>query len=188
MPKLIVGAGAALMVALAGIALWLDRSPGATSSNTAPAILSVAEKVDATSGAIYSVQFSDVDGKQRTLGEWQHKLLVINFWATWCAPCKEEMPIFAKLQREYGSRGLQIIGIAADSKLNVVNFSQKFPVGYPLLPDEARAIELSKRLGNRLGLLPFTIVLKPGGEPVFTRLGVITESEMRDIATKYLLK
>ena len=188
MPKLIVAA-LVLLAALAGIALWVGQSAG-----TAPAPASEAkvpfgekmEKVDATPGAIYSVQFADMDGKQRTLGEWQHKLLIINFWATWCAPCKEEMPIFAKLQKDFGPNGLQIVGIAADSRLNVSNFADKMPVGYPLLPDEARAIEFSKRLGNRLGLLPFTIVLRPGGDVIFTRLGVVTEMEMRDLAVKYL--
>lgn len=188
MAKLIVSAGACLLVALAGIALWLDRPTGHMSSGATSAITSPDEKVDATSGAIYSVQFSDVHGKQRSLGEWQHKLLVINFWATWCAPCKEEMPIFAKLQEEFGSQGLQVIGIAADSHLNVANFAQKQPMNYPLLPDEMRAIEFSKRLGNRLGLLPFTIALKPGGSVLFTRLGVVTEPEMRDLFVKNLQK
>jgi thiol-disulfide isomerase/thioredoxin len=142
--------------------------------------------VDASPGAIYSIRFSGLDGKQHELGEWQHKLLVINFWATWCDPCKEEMPLLAKLQAEFGSRNLQIVGIAVDSTLNVANFAKKYPTGYPLLPDEPRAIEFSKRLGNRLGLLPYTIVLKPGGQPIFSRLGVVTEGEMRELFAKNL--
>ncbi len=183
MPRLIIAVGAGLLLAFAGIALWLDRIKPPVQER-----LNLDARIDVSAGAIYSVQFTDLDGKTRTLGEWQHNLLVINFWATWCAPCKEEMPVFAKLQKEFGQNGLQVIGIAADSRLNVVNFSEKSPVGYPLLPDEARAIEFSKRMGNRLGLLPFTIALKPGGEPIFTRLGPTTEVEMRDMAAKYLKK
>ena len=178
MPKLILGGAAVLLLTLAGIALWLDR-PAPTQANAASA--PSAEKIDATAGAIYSVRFADLDGQEQALGQWQHKLLVINFWATWCAPCLKEMPILAKLQAKYGPQGLQIVGIAVDSRSNVANFSQKSPVGYPLLVDEAQAIEFSKRLGNRLGLLPFTIVLRPGGEVIFTRLGVITEVEMIDL-------
>ena len=185
MSKVILGLGVACLLTLSGIALWLDRpAPNRGMLTGGPAV----EKIDASAGAIYSVGFPDLEGREQSLGQWQNKLLIINFWATWCAPCKEEMPIFAKLQQTYGSRGLQIVGIAVDSSINVANFSQKSPMGYPLLVDEARAIEFSKRLGNRLGLLPFTLVLKPGGDIIFTRLGIVTEREMVDLIVKNLVK
>jgi len=177
---LILGLGAALLLVLAVLALWLDRQTVNPSHRDSFA----QEKIDVSAGAIYSARFTDTDGKDQVLGQWQHQLLVINFWATWCAPCKEEMPMFAKMQKEYRAQGLQIIGIAVDSRENVLNFAQKFPVGYPLFPDELRAIEFSRRLGNRLGLLPFTVVVRPGGDVIFSRTGIMTESEMIDLIVK----
>lgn len=141
-----------------------------------------------TPGVIYTASFTDLEGKSQSLGQWQKKLLVINFWATWCAPCKEEMPIFAKLQQSFASNSVQFIGIAADSKLNVANFAQKSPVGYPLYPDESGAIAFSKRLGNRLGLLPHTVVVAPGGEVVYAKLGLIVEDEFVAILRQNLPK
>ena len=145
-------------------------------------------KPDVTAGVIYTAAFTDVNGQSQSLGQWQKKLLVINFWATWCAPCKEEMPIFAKLQQQFARNGVQFVGIAADSRANVVNFSQKTQVGYPLYPSESGAIDFSKRLGNRLGLLPHTVVVAPGGEVVYTKLGQITEVDFSAILQQHLPK
>ncbi len=179
MPKLILALAVALLLALAGIALWLERPTVAD-----PFRAALYEKTDITAGAIYSARFADTDGNEQELGQWQHRLLVINFWATWCTPCMEEMPMLAIMQEKYRAQGLQIIGIAVDSHENVVKFANKSPVGYPLFPDQVRAIAFSKRLGNRLGLLPFTVVVKPGGEVVFTHLGVIAEAKMTELVVK----
>ena len=176
---LIVGAGVLLLVGLAGLAMCTGRS------DTLPTKIS---ELDASAGTIYTSSFMDMAGNPQSLGQWQHKLLVINFWATWCSPCKEEMPIFANLQKKYAAKGLQIIGIAADSPSNVANFAQKLSVGYPLLPDEGGAIEFSKRLGNRLGLLPHTVIIRPGGEVISARLGIIREDEFEAVIIKNLPK
>jgi thiol-disulfide isomerase/thioredoxin len=183
-PKLALVAAAGLMIGLAAVALTIGHFSAAPKM-TAPTASATAE---ATPGVIYASSFPDVTGKAQPLGQWQRDLLVINFWATWCAPCKEEMPIFAKLQEKYRGKGVQFIGIAADTVSNVANFAQKTPVSYPLLPDEARAIEFSKRLGNRLGLLPHTVVVAPGGEIVYTKLGVIVESDFEAILQQNMPK
>lgn len=177
--KVIIAGGAILMLSLAGVALWLGRAAAPPANPHA---------IQASSGAIYSASFTDMAGVPQALGKWQQKLLVINFWATWCGPCKEEMPILAKLQQKYASQGLQIIGIAADSALNVNNFVQKTPINYPLLPDEAQAIDFSRRLGNRAGLLPHTVVVAPGGITLHTQLGAISEREFEAIIVKNLPK
>lgn len=135
----------------------------------------------ATPSVIYATSFPDLNGQPQSLGQWSNKLLVINFWATWCAPCLEEMPIFVRMQEQYGAKGLQIVGIAADSSLNAAKFAQKLKINYPILPDEARAIEFSKRTGNRLGLLPYTIILNAKGDVILTKLGVIQETEISEI-------
>ena len=182
--KVVVISVVTLMLCFAGLAVWMERvvEPNVTlaSQNAAP--------LDASSSMIYTTSFPDMQGKPQSLGQWQHQLLVINFWATWCAPCKEEMTIFAKLQKKYGANGLQIIGIASDSSLNVVKFEKAAPVGYPLLPDEERASAFSRRLGNRLGLLPHTVVVRAGGEIVFTQLGLINEASFEEMIQKNLPK
>ena len=185
MPKYLLGAGICLFVALASIALWLDRQgssalPPPGKSATAP------HEITASRGAIYSARFPDLQGNMQSLGQWDRKLLVVNFWATWCGPCKEEMPILSKLQARFGEQGLQIVGIAADSSGNVANFAIGTKIGYPLLVDDAGAIEFSKRLGNRLGLLPHTVLFSPGGDAIYNKLGMITEAEMSDIILKNL--
>jgi thiol-disulfide isomerase/thioredoxin len=182
MPKTLIGLAAGLVMVLACMAFWLDKADKTERGTQAD------QTSLATSAVIYATSFPDVDGKAQSLGQWQNKLLILNFWATWCAPCKEEMPLLAKLQSEFAPKGAQIVGIAIDSRQNVANFAKTSPTGYPLLPDEARAMDFAKRLGNRLGLLPYTVVISPSGDVVFTRMGVVTESEMRGLFAKMLQK
>ncbi len=186
MPKkiaLFVGVATAILALLALtalIAVDTDEQPTSTVTN--------APGSGATSAVIYSASLPDLSGKQQSLGQWSKKLLVINFWATWCAPCLEEMPIFVRLQEKYGPKGLQIVGIAADSAVNSGKFAEKLGVNYPVLADESGAIALSKRLGNRLGLLPFTIVLTPSGDILMTKLGVVIESDFEQLIKSNLPK
>lgn len=195
-PKLAIAMAAAVMILLAAIAITINYVTAPNSKKVgkldATGVINAEparnREPGVTPGVIYTASFTDLDGKPQSLGQWQKKLLVINFWGTWCAPCKEEMPIFAKLQQSFVSNGVQFIGIAADSRSNVANFAQKSPVGYPLYPDESGAMDFSKRLGNRLGLLPHTVVVAPGGEVVYTKLGQIVEADFAAILRQNLPK
>ena len=180
MPRFPVIAGISVILVLTALALWLDRSATPAPQLSAASIQGVAVSV----GPFYSAKFSDLQGRVQTLGQWERKLLVLNFWATWCGPCKEEMPVLSKLQTLYGKQNLQIVGIAADSLLNVSNFSKSMNINYPIFVDETGAIEFSKRLGNRLGLLPHTVVLSPGGSIIYNKFGPFTELELGDIIGK----
>ena len=73
----------------------------------------------------------DVEGREQALGQWQGKVLVVNFWATWCAPCREEMPEFVRAQAELGGKGLQFVGIAVDQADKVRQFAQEIGINYP---------------------------------------------------------
>jgi len=143
---------------------------------------------DATASVIYATSFPDLAGKQQPIAQWSQRLLIINFWASWCAPCLEEVPLLVRMQQKYQDRGLQIIGIAADSHLNTAKLTQKLAINYPILPDESRAIAFSKRAGNRLGLLPFSVVLGADGQIVMTKLGVFSEPELETLIIKHLPK
>ena len=143
---------------------------------------------DATASVIYATSFPDLSGKQQPIAQWSQRLLIINFWASWCAPCLEEVPLLVHMQQKYQDRGLQIIGIAADSRVNAAKFAQKLAINYPTLPDESRAIEFSKRVGNRLGLLPFSVVLGLDGQIIMTKLGAFSDQELEVFIIKHLPK
>ncbi len=112
----------------------------------------------------------DVSGQSRNVSEWQGKVLVINFWATWCPPCLEEIPHFIKLQDKYGDQGLQFLGIALEDVDDVMNFANKLGINYPLLVGEQEVIKLGVKLGNRIGGLPYTVILDRRGNINFFKL------------------
>ncbi len=120
---------------------------------------------------------SDVDGELRHLSEWQGKVLVINFWATWCAPCREEIPDFIELQLQYSGDGLQFIGIALQQAEEVRDFLVEFNVNYPTLVGSNDVIKVSKKLGNDIGALPYTVIIDRDGKIIFTRRGPLLKSE-----------
>ena len=185
MPRRRLIATVCILTAFAAIALWFDHANTDTvrPSGKSPTAL---HEVAVSSGAMYSAKFIDLQGKRQTLGQWDRKLLIVNFWATWCGPCKEEMPILVKLQTKFGESGVQFVGIAADSSTNVANFAKSANINYPLLIDEGGAIEFSKRLGNRLGLLPHTVMFQPGGDIIYNKLGAVSEIELSNIIAKNL--
>lgn len=128
---------------------------------------------------LLALALPDPEGKQESLGQWKGKLLIVNFWATWCEPCKEEMPRFIQLQNRYGARGLQFVGIAIDQADKVRRFAKDIDLNYPTLVGGYGAIELSKTLGNRLGALPFTVVLDRAGGVVHTQLGPLKDAQLQ---------
>ena len=114
-----------------------------------------AEHVDLV---ILDVGLPDLDGQLRRISEWDGKVLVVNFWATWCPPCRREIPAFIELQETYGPRGVQFVGVAVDTPNNVSDFVDPMGINYPTLVGESDAIAIAKQYGNRLGVLPYTVV------------------------------
>lgn len=126
-------------------------------------------------------RLADLEGRARSLGEWRGKVLVVNYWATWCTPCREEIPVFIRLQRKYGDKGLQFVGIAIDRAEAAAAFSQEFGINYPVLLGGADAIEVSRRAGNRMGALPFTVILDRSGAIVARELGGLKEARLDEL-------
>ncbi len=124
---------------------------------------------------------SDSNGELRRLSEWKDKVIVLNFWATWCAPCREEIPAFVELQQHYESKGLQFIGIALQEADEVRGFMEEFNVNYPSLVGGDEVIQAAKRLGNDIGALPYTVIIDTGGEIVFTRRGPLSKTDAESI-------
>lgn len=120
------------------------------------------------------------------IGQWRGKVVVVNYWATWCGPCQEEVPIFVKLQRNYGEKGLIFVGIAIDQPAQVKSFARDFGVNYPLLIGDLGAIAISRALGNNAEALPFTVILDRQGKIAATQLGVLKEPELTAIVKRLL--
>ena len=153
--------GAVALAAGVGLAIW-DRHPP-----------------DATQ--LLALSLPDTEGARQPLQQWQGKVLVVNFWATWCGPCREEMPEFVKAQRDLGTRGLQVVGIAIDQPDKVARFVKELDLNYPALIAGYEAMEVAKPLGDRLLALPFTVVLDRDGKVVHTQLGPMKPAQLRAI-------
>ncbi len=135
----------------------------------------------ALSPAAADFKLTDSDGKVHRLADYRGKWVIVNFWATWCAPCLEEIPEFIKLQEKYGKQGLQFVGIAIDQKDKVEAFAEQNGINYPVLAGEADAIDLSRKAGNRLGALPYTLIIDRAGQVVATELGGLTEAKLEAV-------
>jgi len=138
------------------------------------------------SAALFALSLPDAAGKEQSISQWRGKVLVVNFWATWCAPCREEMPEFIKTQARYGSQGLQFVGIAVDDADKVARFTKELGLNYPALIGGYGAVELSKTLGNRFAALPFSIVIDRQGHIFLTQLGPLKPDQLQAIIPKLL--
>ena len=121
---------------------------------------------------------TDSNGQPQALGQWQGKVLVVNYWATWCPPCREEMPAFSRLQTRLGPEGVQFVGIGIDSPSAIKEYAFQTPMRYPLLIGGTEGMDLLRELGNESGALPYTLVLDRQGQPAFSRLGIVAENEL----------
>lgn len=137
--------------------------------------------LQARSGAadLLAASFPDLSGKPRRLLDWQGRILVCNFWATWCAPCREEVPMLAAARQQFASKGVEIIGIGIDSADKIREFSRTYGINYPILVADFAAIELMRKLGNRAGGLPYTVVLDRNGALAHRKLGALSRTELQ---------
>ncbi len=127
---------------------------------------------------LLALTLPDLENRPQALAQWKGKVLVVNFWATWCPPCKEEMPEFSRISEKYASNGVQFAGISIDSADKVQAFQKETPVSYPLLISSLETLDLSRDLGNRAKGLPFTVVLRPDGGLEKAKLGKFAASEL----------
>ena len=131
--------------------------------------------------AFFANSWQTPDGKSINTSEWQGKVLVVNFWASWCPPCIEEMPTLDLLSQEYLQQNTLFVGIGIDSPSNIREFLKSTPVSYPILIGGLEGSNLSKQMGNTQGALPYTVIINSKGKATYTKLGKISENELRKV-------
>ena len=129
--------------------------------------------------AFFANSWQTPDGKPANLENWRNKVLVVNFWASWCPPCVEEMPALDKIAQEYVGKNVLIVGIGIDSPSNIREFLQKTPISYPIVIGGLEGSNLAKQMGNTQGALPYTVIINPQGKSIYTKLGKISEDELK---------
>jgi thiol-disulfide isomerase/thioredoxin len=125
---------------------------------------------------------NDLAGSPQSISQWDGKVLVVNFWATWCEPCRREIPLLNALQSEYGGRGVQVIGVAIDELVSVQDFLKSVPISYPVLIGEQEAVDALAGFGAEMTVLPYTAFVRRDG-----RVEILHAGELhRDDATELL--
>ena len=152
-----VAGAAALTGAVVG-ALTLQRQSGAAELLSAP--------------------FLDLYGQVRRVADWKGRTILCNFWATWCAPCREELPLLDAAQQQRAAEGLQVVGIGIDSAANIREYLKVVKITFPVLVGEAAALPLMHSLGNRSSSLPFSVLLDRAGGVEKIKLGPYSSEEL----------
>ena len=148
----------------AGWAWWRSQSgSGATS---------------AAEQALWGQRFDQPGGGELVMAPLQGKPLVLNFWATWCAPCVKEMPMLDAFHRQHQAKGWQVVGLAVDGPTPVREFLAKVPVAFPIGLAGFTGVDLARSLGNERGGLPFSVIFDARGAAVFRKLGTISADEL----------
>ena len=129
--------------------------------------------------ALLANSWTKPDNTAVNTAEWQNRVLVVNFWASWCPPCVEEMPALSDLQDEFASKNVLFVGIGIDTPSNIRQFLETTLVSYPIVMGGLQGSKIGKALGNTQGALPYTVVINTKGKVTNTKLGKINEDELR---------
>ena len=137
-------------------------------------------------GELINFTLPGLDGKNHALDEWRGRVIVLNFWATWCPPCREEIPLLIELQKKRAAGGLQVVSVAIDNETAVRPYSQSAGINYPVLLGGDEALDLVARYGNSMGALPFTVIIDRDGTIAARKLGAFTWNELESLVEPLL--
>lgn len=140
----------------------------------------------ASTQSLFATSFPDENGKTQALKQWQGKVIVLNFWATWCPPCREEMPELSALNTKYQAKNVVVLGISTDDVPTVKKFTEETKVSYPLLAADMAGSDLAFSLGNNQDILPYTIIIKPDGTVAKTFFGRLSMPKVEEILNQLI--
>ena len=184
--RIAIGAGVAslLTVALLGYRLLNHAGPesvgpphGLISSQTL-----TPEEAKVAVDAIFALNLPDLGGRPQPVAQWRGKVLVVNFWASWCKPCVDEMPAFSRMNSRYASQGVQFVGIGLDDAGKLAAFVRTTPVSYPVLV----ASPADPTPGLKVKGLPYSVVIGRDGRIEMTRLGRIDEESLEPVLRRLI--
>jgi thiol-disulfide isomerase/thioredoxin len=138
----------------------------------------VKESPPAVPATLPDFTLADLEAKPRSILDWPGKSMVVNFWATWCAPCRREIPLLLELQKQHGSEGFQVVGVAVDFRDDVVKYVKEIGIDYPVLVGEQDGIEAVNKFGQGSIGFPFTVFTDNKQRVVLFHLGEIHKVEM----------
>ena len=130
---------------------------------------------------------NQVDGKIMTLTDYKGKLVILNFWASWCPPCRAEIPAFVNAQEKYRDKGVAFLGIAIEDKADVETFLKEVSINYPTSYGVEEAFKVSAAYGNPDGALPYTLVIGPKQKILESHNGQVTEAMLDQFINKHLI-
>jgi len=160
---LYAGVGAAAALAGAGYAWWKFQP---------------SDVADDASDKLWPLSFQTPAGATLAMQSLRGRPLLLNFWATWCPPCVEELPLLDSFFREHSAKSWQVLGLAIDQPSAVRSFLQKTPVSFPVGMAGLGGTELTKTFGNLTGGLPFTVVIGASGKVLQRRMGRVTAADL----------
>jgi thiol-disulfide isomerase/thioredoxin len=165
-----------VVVAVLGALLGLAASSGMDGmfAPSLPANVTILKLGDARA----DVDLIDLAGKQRRLSEWDGKIVLLNFWASWCGPCREEMPLLDATRSRLASRGFEVVGVAIDDADAVQNFLKDSPVNYPILVADEDGDDPSVRYGDTRSVLPYSVLIGRDGRLIAQRAGNFSEDSL----------
>ena len=135
---------------------------------------------------LLAARFPDLEGRTRRVLDWRGKVLACNFWATWCAPCREEMPLLVAAKQQYAEKGFEVLGIGIDNAAKIAEFAAIYRVNYPILVSDSSSIQLMRDLGNASGGLPYTVFLDRTGSLARRKIGALGQAELSEILATLL--